>query len=145
MDEKSGRYVKTKPEPTASYTELFDTVLVATGRTPCTKALDCEKIGVKLARSQKLICNDVEQTSVDNIYGIGDCIEGGLELTPVATKAGRLLANRLFREGATEKMDYINVPSTVFTPLEYGFVGMNELQAAKAFPDATLKNYHVKF
>jgi thioredoxin reductase (NADPH) len=144
LNEKSGRYVKTKPEPTASYTELFDTVLVATGRTPCTKALDCEKIGVKLADSKKLICNDVEQTSVDNIYGIGDCIEGGLELTPVATKAGRLLARRLFN-GATEKMDYINVPSTVFTPLEYGFVGLNELQAAKAFPNAILKNYHVKF
>lgn len=42
-------------------------------------------------------------------------------------------------------MDYINVPSTVFTPLEYGFVGLNELQAAKAFPNAILKNYHVKF
>lgn len=60
IDEKTGRYVKAKPEPTATYCELFDTVLVATGRTPCTKALDCEKLGVKLARSQKLIVNEFE-------------------------------------------------------------------------------------
>ena len=33
LDEKSGRYVKAKPEPTAEHTELFDTVMVATGRT----------------------------------------------------------------------------------------------------------------
>lgn len=145
MDEKSGRYVKAKPEPVASYTELYDTVMVATGRTPCTKALDCEKVGVKLARSQKVICNEFEQSSVDNIYGIGDIVEGGLELTPVAIKAGKLLSRRLFKENFTEKMDYINVPSTVFTPLEYGFVGMSELQAKKAFPDAILKNFHSKF
>jgi pyruvate/2-oxoglutarate dehydrogenase complex dihydrolipoamide dehydrogenase (E3) component len=55
-------------------------------------------------------------------------MEGGLELTPVAIKAGKMLVRRLF-SGATEKMDYINVPSTVFTPLEYGFVGLSELQA----------------
>jgi len=72
-------------------------------------------------------------------------VEGGLELTPVAIKAGKLLARRLFKPGFTEKMDYRNVPSTVFTPLEYGFVGYSEKQAAKAFPDAVLKNYHSKF
>jgi len=48
-----------------------------------------------------------------------------LELTPVAIKAGALLANRLFA-GETEKMDYENVPTTVFTPLEYGCCGPSE-------------------
>lgn len=43
-----------------------------------------------------------EQTNVDNIYGIGDVIDESsangrvLELTPVAIKAGQLLARRLF-------------------------------------------------
>lgn len=33
-----------------------------------------------------------EQSSVPHIYAVGDVIEGGLELTPVAIQAGRLLA-----------------------------------------------------
>jgi len=148
LDEKSGRWVKENKndKPTAEYTELFDTVLVATGRTPCLKALKCEEIGVKLGdRSGKMVCNEFEQSSVDNIYGIGDVREGGLELTPVAIKAGKLLVRRLFKKGFTEKMDYVNVPSCVFTPLEYGFVGYSELQAAKKFGSENLKNFHSKF
>lgn len=37
-----------------------------------------------------------EQSSVPNIYGIGDILDGKLELTPVAIQAGRLLAQRLY-------------------------------------------------
>ena len=33
-----------------------------------------------------------ERTSVNNIYAIGDVIDGKLELTPVAIQAGKLLA-----------------------------------------------------
>lgn len=44
------------------------------------------------------------------------------ELTPVAIHAGRLLARRLF-SNSTIEMDYDNVATTVFTPLEYGAVG----------------------
>jgi len=41
-----------------------------------------------------------------------------------------LLSKRLF-SGATAKMDYVNVPTTVFTPLEYGTCGLDE-ETAKA-------------
>jgi len=33
-----------------------------------------------------------ERTSVNNIYAIGDVIDGKLELTPVAIQAGKFLA-----------------------------------------------------
>jgi len=65
---------------------------------------------------------------VPNIYAIGDVLYGQLELTPVAIKAGQLLANRLYA-GKTELMDYVNVPTTVFTPLEYGCCGYAEDEA----------------
>lgn len=55
-------------------------------------------------------------------------LHGKLELTPVAIKAGKLLSYRLFA-GAREKMDYVNVPTTVFTPLEYGCCGLSEEDA----------------
>jgi thioredoxin reductase (NADPH) len=50
------------------------------------------------------------------------------ELTPVAVQAGRLLARRLFAD-ENAYMDYDNVATTVFTPLEYGCVGLSEEEA----------------
>jgi len=46
--------------------------------------------------------------------------------------AGRLLAQRLFN-GKTALMDYINVPTTVFTPVEYGCVGYSQEDAIQKF------------
>ncbi len=46
----------------------------------------------------------------------------------MAIHAGKLLARRLYG-GATRTMDYTNVPTTVFTPLEYGSCGLTEEEA----------------
>jgi pyruvate/2-oxoglutarate dehydrogenase complex dihydrolipoamide dehydrogenase (E3) component len=59
---------------------------------------------------------------------LGDCTHGRPELTPTAIKAGRLLANRLFG-GKTKLMNYTLTPTTVFTPLEYGCMGLSEEDA----------------
>jgi thioredoxin reductase (NADPH) len=90
-----------------------------------------EGVGVKVNKSNmKIICNDSDQTSVEGIYAVGDCVEGRLELTPAAIMCGRRLVRRLY-DGASEKMDYSNVPTTIFTPLEYGSVGLSESAAIK--------------
>ena len=47
-------------------------------------------------RNGKVIVDEKEQTNVPNIYGIGDILDGRLELTPVAIEAGKLLAQRLY-------------------------------------------------
>ena len=56
-----------------------------------------------------------------------------LELTPVAIQAGERLARRLFADGDARRlpssMDYSLVPTTVFTPVEYGCVGLSEADA----------------
>lgn len=57
-------------------------------------------------------------------------MEGCPELTPVAIQAGQLLARRLFA-GATAPMDYVNICTTVFTPIEYACVGLSEEDAKK--------------
>lgn len=73
-----------------------------------------------------------EQTNIPHIYAIGDVQEGKLELTPLAIQAGRCLARRLFA-GDKVNCDYINVPTTVFTPLEYGCIGLAEEDAQLIF------------
>lgn len=100
-------------------TEEFDSVLFATGRYALTGALGLDNIGVKMDKMGKIFVNKYEQSSVPHIYAIGDVIVGGLELTPVAIKAGKLLACRLFNS-SKKMMDYEKVPTTVFTPIEYG-------------------------
>jgi thioredoxin reductase (NADPH) len=71
-------------------------------------------------------------------------IYGNLELTPVAIRAGALLSNRLFK-GDTEKMDYVNVPTTVFTPLEYGCCGAPEEDIKKQLGEENVSTYHTEF
>jgi thioredoxin reductase (NADPH) len=46
--------------------------------------------------------------------------------------AGRLLADRLYNNGKI-LMSYKYVPTTVFTPLEYGCVGYSQEDAIKTF------------
>lgn len=42
-------------------------------------------------------------------------------------------------------MDYENVPTTVFTPLEYGAVGLSEEQAVAKFGDENIDAFHTRF
>lgn len=127
------------------YTKKFDTVLFATGRYPDIKGLNLQNIGVEIDRiSGKVIVNEIEQTSVSNVYAIGDVCEGKIELTPVAIKAGELLAKRLFG-GSVQRMRYDLVPTTVFTPFEYGSVGMTEEEAVKFYGETDLEIYLSEF
>ena len=79
-----------------------------------------------------------EQTNVPHIYAIGDVAQNKLELTPVAIQAGKLLAKRLAGAGALFT-DYVNVPTTVFTPLEYGAIGLAEEDAEVIFGEDNLE------
>uniref|UniRef100_A0A3P8S2J2 Thioredoxin reductase 2 n=1 Tax=Amphiprion percula TaxID=161767 RepID=A0A3P8S2J2_AMPPE len=67
--------------------------------------------------------------------------KGRPELTPTAIKAGKLLARRLAGQ-STELMDYDNVATTVFTPLEYGCVGLSEEEAEKRHGKDGIEIYH---
>ena len=69
-----------------------------------------------------------EQTNVPHIYAIGDIVRGMHELTPLAIQAGRLLAARLF-DSSSNHTNYVNCPTTVFTPLEFGTIGFAEEDA----------------
>lgn len=80
--------------------EEFDTVFVATGRYPDTPGLGLKNLNVELDKGGKIVTDSSEKTNIDNIYAIGDCQSGRMELTPPAILSGKLLAKRLFG-GAT--------------------------------------------
>ncbi|KGL72421.1 hypothetical protein N309_13733, partial [Tinamus guttatus] len=125
--------------------DSFDTVMWAVGRVPDTKTLNLETVGVKTnPETGKIIVDASEATSVPHIYAIGDITEGRPELTPTAIAAGKLLARRLFGQ-ASELMDYDNVPTTVFTPLEYGCVGLSEEKAVQCYGSDNIEVFHAYY
>lgn len=127
-----------------TFTEEYDTVLLAIGRTPETKTMGLESFGVKLSNSGKIIVDQFEKSSIDSIYSIGDCAEGRPELTPSAIMAGKMLARRLYG-GNNTPMDYTNIATTVFTPIEYGCVGLTEEKAIENYGVDNVKVYHSSF
>jgi thioredoxin reductase (NADPH) len=127
------------------YTQKFDTVFFATGRYPDVKGLNLHNVGIETnAASGKVKIDSFEQTTAANVFAVGDICEGKLELTPVAIKCGELLAKRLFG-GSSQCMRYDLVPTTVFTPFEYGSIGMTEEEAIKRYGEEDIEVYLSEF
>lgn len=144
-DGQPGLYrVHAKDEHKNDIVSEYNTILFAIGREPCTKDIGLEKVGVKANPKTGKIPTVKEQTNVDNIYAIGDILEFRTELTPVAIDSGVLLARRLYA-GATEAFDYNTIPTTVFTPNEYGCVGLSEEDATKKYGQDNLEVFHAYF
>ncbi|XP_024131595.1 thioredoxin reductase 2, tandem duplicate 2 [Oryzias melastigma] len=132
----------TNTQTGCEHSDTFDSVLWAVGRSPETKALGLDKVGVQISKETgKVIVGADESSSVPNIYAFGDIGEGRPELTPTAIKAGRLLAHRLAGR-SSELMNYDNVATTVFTPLEYGCVGLSEVEAERRHGKDGIEVYH---
>jgi thioredoxin reductase (NADPH) len=139
--------------------EEFDTVLMAIGRTANTSNLHLQKVGVGInPKTSKIIGgfnDEFEQTSVPNIFAIGDTLENTPELTPIAQKSATMLARRLDarRKGVLPTatgyrkllMDYRDFPTTVFTPIEYSCCGLSEEQAINRFGVENIEVYHSRF
>ena len=51
---------------------------------------------IQFSRTGFILSDDNDKTAADNIYAVGDVLDGKPELTPVAIQAGKLLARRLF-------------------------------------------------
>ncbi|GBM96962.1 Thioredoxin reductase 1, cytoplasmic, partial [Araneus ventricosus] len=121
----------------------YDTVLFAIGRDACTNEIGLEKVGVQVNPKNGKLPVVNEQTNVPYIYAIGDVLEGKPELTPVAIEAGLLLAQRLYGDSVIQ-CDYDFIPTTVFTPLEYGSIGIgySEETAIEKYGEDQIEVYH---
>lgn len=125
-------------------TDYYDTVLLAAGRKPENERIGLKEIGVDLDHLGRAKVNEKCQTSIDNIFVVGDGNNTGPELTPVAVKQGRMVASGLLIND-WKYIDYRTTPTTVFTPLEYGFSGISEEQAIEEFGDDNIDVYHTQF
>ena len=122
----------------------FDCIIAATGRIPLTSTLNLSAIGVDISPSGHIKVDDYQNTSVANIYALGDVI-GRFDLAPVAIAAGRRLADRLFNNMPDAKADYINIPSVVFARPPVGTIGLTEPQAIELYGKDNIKVYSSDF
>jgi glutathione reductase (NADPH) len=111
---------------------VVDTVMFATGRGPNIKGLGLERAGIQVGKTGGIEVNAYSQTSVPNIYAVGD-VTDRINLTPVAIREGHAFADNVFG-GKSIKVDFTDVPTAVFSEPEVGVVGMTESQACERFP-----------
>ena len=122
-----------------------DTLIWAIGREPATDEINLEVTGVKTNSRGQIIVDKYQNTNVPGIYAVGDIIEGGIELTPVAVAAGRRLSERLFNNKPNEHLDYNLVPTVVFSHPPIGTVGLTEPQAIEQYGEENVKVYKSSF
>lgn len=129
--------------PSEVHEDTFDTVLFAVGRYALVDDMQLERAGVK-AIEGKIDVDQNAKTNVDNIYAVGDVLYKKPELTPVAINAGRIIARHIFNK-SDEVMDYDDVATTIFSPLEYGCVGLSEEVAQSRHGEENVEVYHAYY
>ena len=118
-----------------------DCLIWAIGRHPSTGNIGLENTKVELDAKGYVITDDQQNTTDAGIYCVGDIMAGGVELTPVAVKAGRLLSERLFNGMTDAKMDYNLIPTVVFSHPAIGTMGLTQPEAIAQYGEENVTVY----
>ncbi|MBY9006059.1 MAG: dihydrolipoyl dehydrogenase [Candidatus Lokiarchaeota archaeon] len=102
-------------------------IFIATGRRSNTDILKIENTDIKVNKKGWIITNGYLETSVNNIWCIGDA-NGLYQFRHKANSEAQICINNLFEE-QRQLMDYSSVPWAVFTSPQIGHVGMTEKEA----------------
>tara|TARA_B100000029_G_scaffold159741_1_gene155424 strand:+ start:9650 stop:11056 length:1407 start_codon:yes stop_codon:yes gene_type:complete len=105
-----------------------DKVLVAVGRKANINE-DINNVGIKLDKYKKIEVNEKFQTSVKNIYAIGDVINKGPMLAHKAEDEGIAVAEII--AGQAGHVNYDVIPAVIYTSPEVAMVGKTENQLKK--------------
>ncbi len=101
----------------------FDKVLVSVGRKPYHEGLGLEELGVKINKNNTIDVDNNFQTSIPNIFAIGDVIEGPM-LAHKASAEGHIFSERLV--GNNPVLNYGCIPAVIYTEPEVAWVGPTE-------------------
>ena len=100
-----------------------DVALVSVGRKPNTNGLGLEKLSLKIDKHGFIETNENFQTSISNIYAIGDVIKGPM-LAHKAEEDGVAAVEII--NGEAGHVDYNLVPGIIYTSPEVAVIGKTE-------------------
>lgn len=105
--------------------EIYDAVLMATGRVPLFENLGIECLDLQI-NDQGLIDVDGNfETCCPGVFAIGDIIDYP-DLTPAALAQGMYVAKYLFAEGEHDQPDLKHIATAIFTHPQMSCMGLSE-------------------
>ena len=107
---------------------LVDKVLVSVGRKPYTEGLNLNKLGIKKDPQGRIEVNEKLQSSIKNIYAIGDIIKGPM-LAHKAEEEGIAVAEII--AGQAGHVNYNTIPGVIYTSPEVAVIGKTEEELKK--------------
>lgn len=123
-----GSHVKVTADVKGKGSQTFeaDKVMLCIGRRPYTDGLGLENINIALDERGFVKINKNFQTNHDHILAIGDIVDGPM-LAHKAEEEGCIAAELL--AGHKASLNYLAIPSVVYTDPEVGAVGLTEERA----------------
>ena len=103
-----------------------DLVLVATGRTPNTKGLGLEELGLDIDPRGGVRVDDRGATNVPGLWAAGD-VTGQAWLAHAASRMAEVVVHNL--TGRPDRMRYDKMPAVVYTSPEVAVVGLTKDEA----------------
>ncbi len=124
-------------------TVVFDQVFLALGRQANTRGFGLEELDIAITERGLIEINEYQQTSIPNIYAVGD-VSGPYQLTHVAAHQAWFAAvNALFGSIKKFATDYRVIPAVTYTYPELARVGLSENEAKQAQLDYQVTKYGI--
>jgi len=125
---KEGIRVSFEGEQAPAEPQMYDFVLVATGRAPNGKNINADKAGVDVTDRGFINVDSQMRTNVPHIFAIGDIV-GQPMLAHKAVHEGHVAAEAA--AGHKSHFDALVIPSVAYTDPEIAWVGVTEDEAKK--------------
>lgn len=125
---KNGEIVIEPVKGGSQQTLTADHILISTGRRPFTAGLGTSEVGIKLDKRGFVEINDNFQTSLPNVYAIGDVVRGAM-LAHKAEEEGIACVENI--AGKHGHVNYNAIPSVIYTHPEFAWVGKTEEELKK--------------
>ena len=140
---RDGEHVKVRATNKKGEEVVFegDYCLVAVGRGAFTEKLGLENVGIETDERGRITVNNQLQTSVPNIYAIGDVIRGAM-LAHKAEEEGVFVAELI--AGEKPHINYDLIPGIVYTWPEVAAVGKTEEQLKESGADYKVGSFPMR-